>query len=136
MMTTPPRFGPKGGKPAPGPWRAETTLDAWLDAFLSDTAPERGYVFLMRQAADTGLYDVVRRWSQTGNPEPTDAATVLSLMPPDMLAEISRKTALQRDEVVTRLSEELPVAVRQHTLGKRFNRFGHAGCVGEDPTRR
>ncbi|GBQ88970.1 hypothetical protein AA13595_2524 [Gluconacetobacter johannae DSM 13595] len=136
MMTTHPRFGPRRGKSAVGPWHTEIGLDAWLDAFLSDTGPARGYVFLMRQAADTGLYDVVRRWSQTGHPEPTDVTTVLQLLPPDMLAEIARKTALPREEVVARLSEELPIAVRQHTVGKRFNRFGHAGCAGEDPMRR
>ncbi|MBB2200105.1 YidB family protein [Gluconacetobacter tumulisoli] len=136
MMTTHPRFGPMRGKSAVGPWLAEISLDSWLDAFLADNAPERGYAYLMRQAADTGLYDVVRRWGQTGNPAPTDAATVLLLLPSDMLAEIGRRTGLRRDEVVARLVEELPVAVRQHTVGKRFNRFGHAGCAGEDPMRR
>ncbi|ACI50964.1 conserved hypothetical protein [Gluconacetobacter diazotrophicus PA1 5] len=131
------RLGASSGNPADiGPWLDRTECASWLDTFLSETAPQRGYGHLLRRAADTGLYDVVRNWSQTPSPFPTDMLTVQLLLPPDLVAEIARETAMTDQDTLAALTTELPLAVRRHSTQKRFNRFGHAGCQGEDPTRR
>jgi uncharacterized protein YidB (DUF937 family) len=130
-------LGPPSGVSADiGPWLDRTECASWLDIFLSDATPQRGYGHLLRRAADTGLYDVVRTWSQTGTPPPTDILTVQLLLPPDIIAEIARETTMTDQDALATLSTELPLAVRRHSTQKRFNRFGHAGCPGEDPTRR
>ncbi|WP_323990305.1 hypothetical protein [Nguyenibacter sp. L1] len=119
-----------------GPWDDRQDCAAWLDAFLSEEGLTRGYGYLLRRAADKGLYDVVRSWGHTDRPAPVDATTIEILLPQKIIMEAAQGSAATSEEIVARLSCALPVAVRRHITRKRFNRYGHIGCTGEDPMRR
>ncbi|MBB2205156.1 hypothetical protein [Gluconacetobacter takamatsuzukensis] len=107
-----------------------------LEALLAGGEPRNGYETLLHRAADIGLYDVVRSWGMTDTPMPVDTMTARLLLPPAMLAAVTRETGWTEDEALAALTTELPLAVRRYSTRQRFNRFGHTGCHGEDPMRR
>lgn len=70
---------------------------------------------LLEQFTQSGQRDAAESWIGTGpnkDVAPTDLKKVLS---PDVLQQLSQVTGLSQDELLSRLSRELPAAVDKYT---------------------
>jgi uncharacterized protein YidB (DUF937 family) len=109
-----------GGKPsAPG----QTGLGGLLGQ-LSGSAAAAGGVGgllsgglgeLVERFKQTGQADTVDSWVSTGPNKQIAPSQVEQAIGPDVLETLSKQTGLSRDEILARLSRELPEAVDKYT---------------------
>ena len=70
---------------------------------------------LLEQFKQTGQGETAESWINTGPNKPCTAAELERAIGPEVLETLSRQTGLSRDELVSRLSRELPDAVDKYT---------------------
>jgi uncharacterized protein YidB (DUF937 family) len=64
---------------------------------------------------ETGHGDAVQSWVSTGPNKPVQPQELEQAIGPDVLDQLTRTTGLPRDELLSRLSRELPAAVDHYT---------------------
>jgi len=94
-------------------------LDGFLGGFVGGAGIERLLGGGLSEVADrfrqNGLAKAVDSWVGTGPNKDLSAADLSDALGPDTLAELSEHTGLAREEVLARLTRELPGAVDQYT---------------------
>ncbi len=68
----------------------------------------------------TGHGDTVQSWISSGPNRPVQPQELEQAIGPDVLDQLTRSTGLPRDELLSRLSRELPKAVDQYTPDGRL----------------
>jgi len=66
---------------------------------------------LLDQFSKNGKGEVAGSWVNQGPNQPIDQPELAQALGPELLAELQRKTGLDRDEIISRLSKSLPEAV-------------------------
>jgi len=66
---------------------------------------------LLDQFSRNGKGEVAGSWVNQGPNQPIDQPELVQALGPELLAELQRKTGLDRDEIISRLSKSLPEAV-------------------------
>jgi uncharacterized protein YidB (DUF937 family) len=66
---------------------------------------------LLDQFSQTGHGETAKSWVQDGPNSEIDDRTLSEALGPDVLQEIAARTGLSREEILTRLSRDLPTAV-------------------------
>ena len=113
---------PRSSEPR-SPVSSETmqgNLDSLLGGLSSAAAGAGGLVRdglgeLMDRFQRSGRGDVAQSWVKHGPNEQIAPHDLESAIGSDVLAELSQRTGLSRDELLARLSRELPSAVDQYT---------------------
>jgi uncharacterized protein YidB (DUF937 family) len=112
----------EGSQPPPPPGRGQGGFGGFLDQFRSGQGSAGAGQFL-----HIGLGEMLERFQQAGhgaaaqswvNQGPNQAIGPQQLeqaIGPDVLAALTRRTGLSRDELLARLSRELPQAVDRYT---------------------
>ena len=94
-------------------------LDGLLGGFVGGAGIERllggGLSELADRFRQSGRAETVESWVGTGPNKDLTSADLSDALGPDTLAELSEQTGLSRDEVLARLTRELPGAVDQYT---------------------
>jgi uncharacterized protein YidB (DUF937 family) len=70
---------------------------------------------LMDRFKQNGQGDVAESWVSKGPNRPVDPHQLETAIGPDVLATLTQQTGLSRDELLSRLSRNLPDAVDQYT---------------------
>jgi uncharacterized protein YidB (DUF937 family) len=95
-------------------------LDSLLGGLRGAAAGASGLVRdglgeLMDRFQRSGRGDVARSWVNSGPNQQIAPHELEATIGSDVLAELSQRTGLSRDELLARLSRELPAAVDQYT---------------------
>lgn len=104
-----------GDNPAQGQQGGLGNLGGLLGGLSAGTLLNGGLSELLEQFTQSGQRDAAESWIGTGpnkDVAPTDLKKVLS---PDVLQQLSQATGLSQDELLSRLSRELPAAVDKYT---------------------
>ncbi|MFL5154994.1 MAG: YidB family protein [Microvirga sp.] len=75
---------------------------------------------LVDRFKQAGQGDVADSWVGTGPNKSVDPNDLEQALGPDVIADLSRRTGLSRDELLARLSRDLPRAVDQYTPDGRL----------------
>ncbi len=75
---------------------------------------------LVDRFKQAGQGEVADSWVGTGPNKPVAPTDLERAIGPDVIADLSQKTGLSRDELLARLSRELPKAVDQYTPDGRL----------------
>jgi uncharacterized protein YidB (DUF937 family) len=70
---------------------------------------------LVKQFDTSGQGDLAKSWVGTGPNQPAEPRQIEQAIGPDVLDTLTQQTGLSRDEILARLSRELPEAVNQYT---------------------
>ena len=104
-----------GDNPAQAQQGGLGNLGGLLGGLSAGTLLNGGLSELLEQFTQSGQRDAAESWIGTGpnkDVAPTDLKKVLS---PDVLQQLSQVTGLSQDELLSRLSRELPAAVDKYT---------------------
>ncbi|MDT3686907.1 MAG: YidB family protein [Pseudorhodoplanes sp.] len=104
-----------GDNPAQGQQGGLGNLGGLLGGLSAGTLLNGGLSELLDQFTQSGQRDAAESWIGTGpnkDVAPTDLKKALS---PDVLQQLSQATGLSQDELLSRLSRELPAAVDKYT---------------------
>lgn len=77
---------------------------------------------LLRQFEQKGQGETANSWVQTGENKPIDDRQLSEVLGPEVLADLASRTGLTEDEILTRLSRDLPAAVDGLTPDGRLPR--------------
>ncbi|MBW9117986.1 DUF937 domain-containing protein [Rhizobium cauense] len=66
---------------------------------------------LLRQFEQKGQGETANSWVQTGENKPIDDRQLSEVLGPEVLADLASRTGLTEDEILARLSRDLPAAV-------------------------
>ncbi|MBZ7927597.1 YidB family protein (plasmid) [Ensifer adhaerens] len=75
---------------------------------------------LLRQFHETGHGETANSWVQPGENKSVDNRQLSEVLGPEVLDELSARTGLPREEILSRLSRELPTAVDDLTPNGRL----------------
>lgn len=81
---------------------------------------------LIDQFKQAGQGETVDSWVSPGPNKPVEPQQLQTAIGPDVLATLSQQTGLSKDELLARLSRELPKAVDQYTPDGRLPNPDHA----------
>lgn len=70
---------------------------------------------LLEQFQRNGQGDAASSWVSAGENQPIDNAQLSQALGPDVMKELTEKTGLSQDELLSRLSQDLPKAVNDLT---------------------
>jgi uncharacterized protein YidB (DUF937 family) len=70
---------------------------------------------LLEQFEKNGQGETAKSWVETGPNAPIDDRELSQALGPDLLQELSARTGLQREEILSRLTRDLPMAVNDLT---------------------
>jgi uncharacterized protein YidB (DUF937 family) len=107
------------GQPAAG------GLGAWFSQLTGGSSGppsaggflSKGIGELLESFKQGGHADVAQSWVGTGPNQPIAPAQLGQAVGPDVLAALEKQTGLSRDELLARLSRDLPDAVDRYTPG-------------------
>ncbi|MBB2206457.1 hypothetical protein HLH27_15775 [Gluconacetobacter takamatsuzukensis] len=85
-----------------------------LADYLGDDEKGRGYIALMRRAADHGIYDRIVRWGTSPRPEATTVAVVRMLLPSTDRMQMANILGMSLESLEERLALVLPRGVRDY----------------------
>ena len=66
---------------------------------------------LVAQMNQGGLADIAKSWVGTGTNAPISGAQISQMLPPDLIAMLTKQTGLTPDELLKRLAQTLPQVV-------------------------
>ncbi|HEV7717495.1 MAG TPA: YidB family protein [Arsenicitalea sp.] len=89
---------------------------------------------LVDRFKQNGQGETADSWVQTGPNKPIDAASLERAIGPDVMANLQQQTGLARDELLARLSEEVPKAVNDLTPEGRVPNEEEAGRLVQPNT--
>ncbi|MDB5563309.1 MAG: hypothetical protein JWN11_2727 [Hyphomicrobiales bacterium] len=89
---------------------------------------------LIDRFKQNGQGEAADSWVQTGPNKPIDAASLERAIGPDVLANLQQQTGLSRDELLARLTEEVPKAVNDLTPEGRVPNEAEAGRLVQPNT--
>jgi uncharacterized protein YidB (DUF937 family) len=70
---------------------------------------------LVNRFHENGKGDVAQSWVSTGPNKPIAPTELETALGPDLVADLSQRTGLTKDQLLQRLSTELPTAVDKYT---------------------
>jgi len=114
-------FGGKGGDQAAAPSGSTPRMPEPEPA--SDASPGSildGLGGLIKQFQEKGLGDTIDTWVKPGANKDISSGQVSEALGGDMVDELSRRTGLSRDQVMTELAKILPQAVDRLTPDGRL----------------
>ncbi|WP_183808039.1 YidB family protein [Mycoplana azooxidifex] len=89
---------------------------------LAEGGLSGGLADLLRQFDEKGRGETVKPWVQPGENRPIDGHELSDVLGPNILNELSSRTGLTPDEILSRLSRDLPSAVDELTPNGQFPR--------------
>jgi uncharacterized protein YidB (DUF937 family) len=89
---------------------------------------------LMDRFKQSGQGETASSWVQTGQNQPVDGASLEKALGPDVLATLEQQTGLSRQELLQRLSKELPNAVDNLTPDGRLPSEDEANRIVQPAT--
>ena len=114
------RYRANSNRQPGSPETAQSNLDSLLGGLSSAAAGAGGLVRdglgeLMDRFQQSGRGNVAQSWVNKGPNEQIAPHDLEAAVGSDVLAELSQRTGLSREELLARLSRELPSAVDQYT---------------------
>jgi uncharacterized protein YidB (DUF937 family) len=102
-----------GSKDAPAPASPNTGATSEPDASPGDVVGGLGG--LLKKFQQNGFGDEINSWIGTGQNKPVAANQVSDALGPDLIAALSQRTGLPKDQILVVLSQVLPNAVDKLT---------------------
>jgi len=110
-----------GGGAQPGPQGGLGGLLAGLGGNMSTSALLGGGLGTLLDAfRQNGQAETADSWVSTGPNKPVQPAQIRQAIGPEVLGDLAQKTGLSEDEILSRLSQNLPEAVDKYTPGGRL----------------
>ena len=114
------KLGSSTPRPPGSPETGQSNLDSLLGGLSSAAAGAGGLLRhglgeLMDRFQQSGRGDVAQSWVNSGPNQQIAPNDLEAAIGTDVLAELSQRTGLSRDELLARLSRELPSAVDKYT---------------------
>jgi uncharacterized protein YidB (DUF937 family) len=109
------RTAEQGGKES-----GQTGLGGLLGGISAGTLLNGGLTELLEKFNQAGQQDTADSWVGGGPNKDVAPADLKSVLGPDMLQALAQATGMSEDELLARLSRELPAAVDQYTPGGRI----------------
>jgi uncharacterized protein YidB (DUF937 family) len=117
---TPSHLQPAGGPGTPQPSALEQIFGGLGGMFGVNSAASGGLISnglneLIKQFSQNGKGEVAKSWVHDGPNQPISPTDLERAIGEETLATLTQQTGLSRDEVLSRLSRELPDAVDRYT---------------------
>ena len=75
---------------------------------------------LLKKLKQGGMGDVADSWVKPGPNQPATAENLSAALGPEIIQELEQKTGMSRDDIIRRLTRELPEAVDKYTPDGRI----------------
>jgi uncharacterized protein YidB (DUF937 family) len=110
----------KGGQPQAGTGGLIGNLSGMIGGAGLGGLLNGGLGELVERFKQNGQGDAAQSWVNEGPNEDISPPQLKQAIGPDILAALEEQTGLSQDELVARLSRELPTAVDKYTAGGRL----------------